>query len=105
MDGLYRTNFGPTDDGTADTTEAHEAWMEVQELVKDGWLVLAAIDYEHAEKVRLWYYGADSRDPVHRIVDAAILPRTVSVSHSSISTVSHSSTCEQGPNHPGPCHP
>ena len=40
VDGpVYRTNFGPTDDGSNDTREAHDAWMEVQDLVRDGWLV------------------------------------------------------------------
>ena len=51
---LYRTNFGPTDDGTADTREAHEAWMEVQELVKDGWLVSVKPTY---------YQNKDGTDP------------------------------------------
>ena len=40
VDGpVYRTNFGPTDDGSNDTREAHDAWMEVQDLVRDDWLV------------------------------------------------------------------
>ena len=36
---LYRTNFGPVDDGSTDTMEAHDAWSEVQDQVRDGWLV------------------------------------------------------------------
>ena len=35
----YRTNFGPVDDGSTDTMEAHDAWSEVQDQVRDGWLV------------------------------------------------------------------
>ena len=33
------------------------------------------IDYEHADKIREWYYGKDSRDPTHFIVDAALPER------------------------------
>ena len=33
---LYRTNFGPVDDGSTDTMEAHDAWSEVQDQVRDG---------------------------------------------------------------------
>ena len=51
---LYQTNFGPTDDGSTDTREAHDAWSEVRDQVRDGWLVEVRLDHEAAAKC-LWY--------------------------------------------------
>ena len=51
---LYQTNFGPVDDGSTDTREAHDAWSEVQDQVRDGWLVEVRLDHEAAAKC-LWY--------------------------------------------------
>ena len=83
---LYRTNFGPMDDGSTDTEEAHEAWMEVNELVKDGWLVSAKPTY---------YQNANGTDPEDVLI-AYLVERGVDkenaydISHHLVHTVLYS---------------
>ncbi len=75
---MLREKYPPAGDGTwlseTDESEAYEAYQQIQEYKRQGYLMPVEPDYEAADKIREWYYGYDVPDVIHKIVDAAYQP-------------------------------
>ena len=75
MSEMLQPNYPPTDDGTEDVEDAHEAWHQIEQLKRDRWLLPVEIDYKAAAiESGLWAKGMHgfALNYATRVVNAAL---------------------------------